>query len=190
MPQVVRVFFAVDFHPDVKEALGQYVGLLKKQSKSQMIRWTRPENFHITLQFLAEIKSADLPGLLERVRGQIATVRQTRFQLKGLCLFPTRYRPRVIVAELYPETDLSYLSGLIGEAMKSSGYPVEERLYRPHVTLGRLKYVRHPDLSFMDECPLPVMDSILLKEVVLFRSDPQPEGSCYTPLERIELLPV
>jgi 2'-5' RNA ligase len=187
MPQVARVFFAVDFSPEMKEALGEYISLLKKKAKSHSIRWTKRENVHITLQFLAEIQTEHIPLLLDHVKREIAAVKPTTFQLRSISLFPSRYRPRVIVAELFPTEELTRLSRLIGDAIKAVGYEVEQRLYRPHVTLGRLKHVQDPDLRFLDENPLPVFDKVTLGEVVLFRSDPQPDGSCYTPLERIAL---
>lgn len=187
MPHVARVFFAVDFSATMKEALGEYVALLKKKAKSHSVRWTKRENFHITLQFLAEIQTEHIQPLLDQVRCEVATIKPTAFQLRGISLFPSRYRPRVIVAELFPTEELTKLSGLIGQGIKAMGYEVEQRLYRPHVTLGRLKHVQNPDLRFLDENPLPTFEKVVLDEIILFRSDPQPDGSCYTPLERIAL---
>ena len=69
--------------------------------------------------------------------------------------------------------------------MKASNYQSENRPFRAHLTLGRIKHT-HANLNFLSEFTnTPVAEDILLKEIVLFRSEPQPEGSRYSVLERI-----
>lgn len=188
MPHVARVFFAIDFDDTMRETIGSYISLLKRESRSHSIRWTRPENLHITLQFLAEVKMEHIPLLIEQAQEKIKAIKPSTFQLRSISLFPSPFRPRVIVAELFPQDELTKLSHVLGESIKTMGYEVEKRIYRPHVTLGRLKHVQHLDLSFITKNPLPTMPQVTLDEVVLFRSDPQPEGSQYTALERLALV--
>ena len=53
--------------------------------------------------------------------------------------------------------------------------------------MGRIKYAHGVKLDFLSECKTPEIANIPVNEVVLFRSEPQPEGSKYTVLERISL---
>ncbi|EKD70309.1 MAG: 2'-5' RNA ligase [uncultured bacterium] len=187
LPPVVRVFFAIDLSSDIKEKIGGFIGSLKKQAKSNAIRWTKPENLHITLQFLAEVRSEHLPQLLDQVRKKLAgTAKPQVLSFGEIHLFPNPFRPRVMVLEVMEQAELAKLSGLIGEGIVAAEYAIEDRPFRAHLTLGRIK---HPemDLHFLNELPTLKLDQINITEVVLFRSEPQQDGSIYMPIERIKL---
>lgn len=188
LPPVIRIFFAIDLPEPAKERLGSYIGLLKKKSRTHGIRWTKPENLHITLQFLAEVHSEHLSMLLQNVRHRMAgAIHETVLTLGSLHLFPNPYRPRVIVLDVKPQDELGMLSGLIGEGIKAANYPIESRPFRAHLTLGRIKQPQGMSLSFLDEMQSAELEKIAVNEVVLFRSEPQADGSKYTILEKLAL---
>lgn len=188
LPPVIRVFFAIDLPASVKEKIGAFIVLLKRKSKSHAIRWTRPENLHITLQFLAEVKSEDLPVLINKVREEVFdAIADSALNFGGLHLFPTPYRPRVIVMDVVPQERLALLSQIIGSSIKNMGYEIDTRPFRAHLTLGRIKHAHGVNLDFLTEIELPTFETLALTEIVLFRSEPQPEGSKYSALERIAL---
>lgn len=187
LPTVIRIFFAIDLPVSMKEELGRFISQLKKKSRSHAIRWSRPENLHVTLQFLAEVKAEHVPQLIEQVKmeieGQIPAI---TLQLGKLTLFPSPYRPRVIVLDLMPQEELAMLSGLIGHGIRACEYETESRPFRGHLTLGRIKHTHGVHLEFLNEVEKPSL-SAPVEEVVLFRSQPQPEGSMYTVIERLSL---
>ena len=189
LPLLSRIFFAIDLPGASKAKMGEYLQLLKKRSKTHAIRWSKPENLHITLQFLAEVQTRDVGKLLLATKHELrAAPIPPPVNLSQLTLFPTALRPRVIVASVRPQSHLAEISTRIGYAIKGCGYEVENRLYRPHMTLGRLKYSQGLDLSFLNSMEPIDIPPISLAEVVLFRSEPQPEGSRYEVIERIPLL--
>lgn len=188
LPPIVRIFFAIDLPGSAKEMLAKYIGSLKKRSKSHDIRWSRPENLHITLQFLAEVQSKHLATMIENVRLSLEkAIVNAELTLGSLQLFPSPYRPRVIVLDIAPQQPLASLAGLIGEGIQASGYEIEQRPFRAHLTLGRIKHAQDVDLHFLAEFKAPPMEQISVNEVVLFRSEPQQNGSRYSILEKIYL---
>jgi 2'-5' RNA ligase len=188
LPPVVRVFFAIELPPSAKEKLGSFIGTIKKRAKSRAIRWAKPENLHITLQFLAEVQSAHLPHLIENVRTKIARkVKKSTLTFGELHLFPNPYRPRVIVLDITPQEELAALAGWIGEGIKLTDYEIENRPFRGHLTLGRIKQPKGLDLSFLSEFPAPEAEKVDLNEIVLFRSEPLPEGSKYSVIEKLAI---
>lgn len=187
LPPVIRVFFAIELPEKTKKSLSRFISLLKKTAKTNAIRWTKPENLHITLQFLAEVQIEHLPKLSANVRQNLALgSKKLSINLNTVHLFPNPFRPRVIVLDLMPQEELAILASLIGEGIKASDYPVESRPFRGHLTLGRIKYPVS-NLNFLSEIKVPEWEKIGVEEIVLFRSEPKPEGSSYTPLERIVL---
>jgi len=187
LPPVIRVFFAIDLPLSIKESLSEYIILLKKKSRTHGIRWTKPVNLHITLQFLAEAHSERLNTLIHHVRSRIEGVKQSDFRFGTPHLFPNPYRPRVIVLEIMPQDELAALSERIGMGMQDSQYDIEKRSFRAHLTLGRIKQPKEVNLSFLSGVSAPDIEKITVQEVVLFRSEPKPEGSEYTVIERLPL---
>jgi 2'-5' RNA ligase len=186
LPSVIRVFFAIELPLFAKEKVDQFIGALKKKSKTHSIRWTKLENLHVTLQFIGEAHSADMPRLIENVRARIAgKVTKLTLSIGRLRLFPNSYRPRVIVLDIAPQDELTILSGLIGSGIKMTNYEIEKRPFRGHLTLGRIKQPRNLNLRFLSEFAAPEIEKIDLNEVVLFRSEPQPEGSRYIVVDKI-----
>jgi 2'-5' RNA ligase len=186
LPPVIRIFFAIDLPESAKTMLGDFISTLKKASKTNGIRWTRPENLHITLQFLATVKTEDIPALVENVRARmVEAIKHSRISLGSLHLFPNPYKPRVIVIDIVPQDDLVILSRLVGDGIKATHYETEARAYRAHLTLGRIKQPQGINLGILSDCEVPQLGKIEVSEVVLFRSEPQMEGSRYTVMERI-----
>lgn len=188
LPSVIRIFFAIDLPDESKQLLGRYIGELKKKSKSHGIRWTKPENLHITLQFLAEVRTEHLPQLLSSVRTFLQTHNnQLHLNMSHINLYPSQYRPRVIVLEVLPQEALANLAALIGQGIQAANYEIETRPFRGHLTLGRIKHTQGVDLSFLTDHPIPELEDISIHEVLLYRSEPQPEGSRYTIIDRISI---
>lgn len=186
LPPVIRVFFAVAFSKDITEKLAHYVNDLKERSRSNKFRWTRPENFHVTLQFLAEVKSSDLPTMLEAVHAELCHVSfPLRFHLRGLHLFPDPHRPRVLVVDVAPQAALAECAALVGKGILQCGYQIDKRPFRAHLSLGRIKTVQTTALSFLHQVEPLELPEIVTPEIVLFQSEPHPDGSRYIPLARL-----
>lgn len=188
LPPVVRVFFALELPEVLKQKIGEYISALKKKSKPHAIRWTRKDNLHITLQFLAEVRSEDLASLIDKVHNKIKKrIKPLEFKVGELQLFPTPFRPRVIVLEITPLDALAELATLIGKGIVENKYQIDERPFRAHLTLGRIKQPQGLDLSYLTQVTKPAWEPVPLSEVVLFRSEPHSEGSIYTALSRLAL---
>lgn len=187
LPPVIRIFFAIDLPESVREMLGRFIADLKKTAKSHGIRWTKPENLHITLQFMPEVRTEHLEGMVRCVREELKAVKdKTTFTFGDVHCFPSLYRPRVIVLDILPQEPLAALSNYIGRGITAMQYDIESRPFRAHLTLGRIK---HQDmrLDFLSGVKMPAINNMTIEEVVLFRSEPQSDGSHYTTLERIAL---
>lgn len=188
LPAVIRIFFAIDLPIAVKEKVGAFIDTLKKKSISKAIRWTVPENLHITLQFLPEVRAEHVTQILDHVRVHRQNMSQPIIiHLESVHLFPSPYRPRVIVLTVTPQEALAVLAERIGCGIQAAHYTIEDRPFRAHLTLGRIKQPREVSLRFLSSGVVPEVGPIPVNEVVLFRSEPQREGSLYTPLARLML---
>jgi 2'-5' RNA ligase len=177
----IRAFFAVDLAPRARRAAA--VAAAELSDGAAGVRWVREEAYHVTLRFLGQVDRAAAPGLAEAVAHAVSDQAPFSVRLGAVRLFPSLRRPRAVVLDLEPEGPLARLAAAVEAGVVGSGLPAQERPFRSHLTLGRIRGRERPVLPSVAESgvELPVA------EVVLFESQLRREGARYIPLERIAL---
>lgn len=174
----MRLFTAIDPTPEVHVNL---VRLLERLRPAARLRWTRPDNLHLTLKFIGEYPEANLGALDEALRG-VAWPPPFDVRIGGLGFFPDERRPRVFWVGISAGPELGELATRIDQALVRLGVPAERRPYSPHLTLARIE----------DRTPLErlytatkALDSLEFgafrpDRFHLYRSQPSPGGAVYT----------
>jgi len=135
-----RLFIALDMPAPVRDALAAL-----RDDDLDGARWTTPEQFHCTLRFLGgtpEEQIAKIKAALARIDAPTPSTGSGQalgLAIDGLTAFPSRRRPRVLVARVMPTNDLMDLRRQIEDAVQELGFEPEDRPFRPHVTVARLK---------------------------------------------------
>lgn len=88
-------------------------------------------NWHVTLAFAGEFEERLIPDLQEAARGIVFEPFRTRFDR---CEYWPRSRVAVLAAQTVPPP-LEYLVEWLNLVLKDFGVAVEERRYRPHITV-------------------------------------------------------
>jgi 2'-5' RNA ligase len=123
-----RLFIALWPDPGVREALREWRDAFAwPQSASP----ARTEQLHVTLHFLGNFPRARLPELVAGI-----DVRFKPFELEFGHPELWHGGIAVLAPDAVPEPLLA-LHGALGAALEQLGVPLEERPYRPHVTLAR-----------------------------------------------------
>jgi RNA 2',3'-cyclic 3'-phosphodiesterase len=128
----MRLFVAIPLPSPVIEALD---GLQRSlQLPGDGLRWSSPETWHITLQFLGECSADTSDCVIER----LAEIRSPRVpvSLHGTGIFD---RAGVFWAGVEVSGELAELERLVVRASGQCGLIAEDRPYHPHVTLARAK---------------------------------------------------
>jgi 2'-5' RNA ligase len=126
-----RLFVALDLPADIKKSLTPLARGLGD------VRWTSPDQQHVTLRFIGEIdngRANDVADALSLVPG-----RPFELQLKGIGHFPPRGEPKVIWTGVAGNPELKDLKRRIDKALKQAGLGSDQQKYTPHVTLARLR---------------------------------------------------
>ena len=181
----IRSFLAFELPRIVRTTLEQVVREMRRYDLP--LRWVKPQNIHLTMVFLGNVKPEILKPIREGVKGVCAEFGPFSAAVKGVGIFPNRKNPRVLWLGLEGEMErLSRFRDALQHSLTPFGIKEEKRPFRPHLTLGRFRKGtgRGPDLETVlsaygaVESPLSV-----LPELVLFRSDLRPEGAIYTRLD-------
>ena len=128
----MRLFVSIQPPPDVLAALDSELGRARAVAPHGL-RWTRPEKWHLTLAFLGEVPDDDVPAL---TAGLAAVVDDAPMSLRlagGGC-FGTRVLWVGLAGDVHA---LRRLAADIAAAAGAAGVQLEEKSFRPHLTLAR-----------------------------------------------------
>lgn len=129
-----RCFVSIDLPREIRE----YVGSLARHD-IYWIKWIRPGNFHITLNFLGDLK-AERIAETRRVLGEVAPLYKS-FPLR-LDKIETSRDMLWLLPE--PNETMEQLQDEIKDKLKSARLGKRERRsYIPHILLARSKTGRH-----------------------------------------------
>jgi 2'-5' RNA ligase len=180
---IIRAFFAIDLPLEIQNIFSDFINQLKIQHPHDSIRWSKPQNLHITLQFLPALKLEDIPTLASLVKEELNQIKPFEIELGNLELFPNAHHPRVISMQVEPQEALADLSAGIGKKMLAAGYSIEKRTFRGHLTLARI----HQPID-LSNFKIQKNMAFLAREIVLYQSNPSSNGSHYIPLDHFVFL--
>ena len=186
----LRTFLAIDLPSSLQSAIGQHIRTVRRELPE--LSWSQIENLHINLKFLGDTTERQIDQIRRAVESAISHVSPFVVELKGFGVFPDNRSPRVLWIGLGGVLDrLVALAGCVEQAVVPLGFPQEDRRFRPHLTVARVKKdhravgrTLHTLGVFTDPffCgPLSV------ERVTLFKSELRPGGAVYTKLWDVSL---
>ena len=183
---MIRSFIAIELPDEIRHALAEVQKQLKRDVGG--VRWVEPGSIHLTLKFLGDIPAEQIQPIAAAAMGAVQDEPPLSLGVSGLGAFPNPRRPRVIWVGL--EGDVARLGRLqtrLEEALEPLGFPREERAFRPHLTVGRVKDPRRPpDLTRpLADVTVPRCNSFDVREILLYKSDLRPTGAIYTKLQHL-----
>jgi RNA 2',3'-cyclic 3'-phosphodiesterase len=128
----MRLFHAIPLAESVAAELARLVCRLRGAAPD--LRWSAPESWHITLQFLGNSARAQYDCLIPRLADVPAA--PVPIELAGVGIFD---RAGIVYLGVEPSSPLLALQERIVAATTRCGYEAESRPYHPHITLARAK---------------------------------------------------
>ena len=128
-----RFFYAIGFNQHTIDCIGQIIE--KMRAADVHGRFARPENLHLTLQFIGDVDAALLSPLSAVLNN--AADQQQPFYLSSGELGTFGRRQDILWQGIMPEPALDYLHSRLTTYLKQAGLPHENRVFRPHITLAR-----------------------------------------------------
>jgi len=182
----IRSFIAIELPDEIQIQLREVINKMKPKLPA-VIRWTPPGNTHLTIKFLGEVSPLNLGILMKTLK--LLSSKQTEFKVHigKIGAFPSIKRPRVIWVGINASPALIDLQQSVEKETQKLGFPIEVRLFSPHLTLGRVDFHANPDtISRITEALFSLKDeqvgSFTVRHLTLFKSELTPEGAIYTPL--------
>ncbi len=135
----MRLFVAVNFPPEIKQALGSFINDLRAMPAD--VKWVGAQNLHLTVQFLGDTGEDLAPQVVEALKRSAVGVAPFYLTLGGVGVFPSRDRPRVFWAGVHGETAvLAELHRKVQKELGQLGFAPDQKRFSPHLTLARLRF--------------------------------------------------
>ena len=183
----MRTFIAIELPDTVKAELANLQAELRQTGAD--VTWTKPDNIHLTLRFLGEVEERQLDELKQLCAETAAAFQPFSLALKDTGYFPNFRQPRVLWVGLAGEMEIAkQLQKRLDAELIARGFNQEDKPFKPHLTLGRVKSGKNLKLlvAKADMYSLPEL-SFEADELVLFKSELLPAGARYTALAKWKL---
>ncbi|EMA46468.1 RNA 2',3'-cyclic phosphodiesterase [Halobiforma nitratireducens] len=184
----MRLFVSVDL-PD--ELADDVADLQATFADASGLKFTDPEQAHVTLKFLGDVDDDRLPALESELETAVTEAGVDPFDARigGLGVFPTLEYISVLWAGT--ETggaELTALHEAIEERTTAMGFDEEDHQFTPHVTLARMEHAGGKDLvqDLVRERD-PTVGELRVGEVRLTESTLTDDGPVYSTVERFSL---
>ncbi|MDF2819836.1 MAG: hypothetical protein K0R15_277 [Clostridiales bacterium] len=130
----MRLFIAINFSDEIKNSIYSVIRELKVLSiKGNFVEY---HNLHLTLSFLGELPSADLVKKAMNMAVKTANQGEFTITVKGLSKFRRR-EGDILFANIEENESLYHLQKCLTKELEACGFQVEDREYKPHLTLAR-----------------------------------------------------
>ncbi len=198
-PRFQRLFIALETNEAVERAVAEVQHALRRRSGSPQgsmaVRWVRPAQVHLTLQFLGTVVSAHIPSLIAAVAPAVARHNALFLRTDAVGAFPSVEAPRVLWLGLRGGDEaLSLLQRSVADAVRTvEGVVADRKPFQPHLTLGRVERAHRdaPGLTAVADAlnrPVTIPAAAWpVESVALIRSIRGAGGSRYTVIERFPL---
>ena len=185
----VRAFFAVEITDDVRHALSEAQRSLPLADADA--RSVACENLHVTMHFLGQIDDNRVVEACRLAEAAASEVQPFEIVIKGLTAVPpTGSRLRMIWATVDDISGrLRELHEKLGQLLAGSGFEVDTRPFRPHITMARFRSSRKADAvrEGTELYSTVLFGRSYVRSVILFSSIPGKSGPTYVPLATVKL---
>jgi len=184
----MRLFVGIPLADAVARELSNTIARLREGQSTEpgsRLRWTAPESWHITLQFLGNATEEQFTCL----RARLGEVRAAAFsvELGELGCFD---RAGVLFADVTVTPELAALERMVAAATSRCGFAAETRPFHPHITLARAKGQGRGAQLRAIEARIhrqPAFTRYMATECVLFESHLGDGGARYEARMRVPL---
>jgi 2'-5' RNA ligase len=187
----VRAFAAICLPDVLKQRIGEFVASLQQGLGRNLIRWTQPEQVHLTLKFFGNVAGEQVPSLVAALEQSVAGLAQFELRLGELGAFPSLGRPRVIwLGLLGNRTAAEELQTRVDRSTRDFGNHSEARPFHPHLTLGRVREFGSASRQVgerLRSTSCPLTGAWQVEGISLMQSRLSPKGSSYLELALIPL---
>ncbi|MDX9697033.1 MAG: RNA 2',3'-cyclic phosphodiesterase [Bacteroidales bacterium] len=162
---------------------------LKLKFKDSSINWVNAENMHLTLFFLGDTSDNQISAISKELALLLAELKSFTITLKGLGVFKNILDPKVMWMGIEHSEILDDMKVLVNKAMINSGFEVDNKVFKPHLTLGRIKNLTNKSalIEWIEKYRDHFFQDVLVNEIIFYESILSPKGPVYKVMKTFKL---
>lgn len=182
-----RTFIAIKIPLSRQSA--EIIDDIKKQLATEKIKWVDMWNMHITLHFLGDTDETILNDIGTELKKQLKDFKSFTLGCNGLGLFKNIHNPKVLWFGINRSDEFFYLKKRIDDALKPFGFFKEGRMFKPHLTIGRIKFIKNKNIlsDILSEYKNMHLQDFNITEVLFYESELTPRGPIYKVIQKFDL---
>lgn len=183
-----RLFIAIKIQP--RENLLNALETIQQAFATDPINWVKPDNLHITLKFLGDTPPEDIPSISSRLKQCATALSPFDFSIKNFGYFGNLRFPRVLWMGIeQEEKNIENAFRLIQKEMDSLGFREEKQVFKPHLTIGRIKKMEDTRRlrELESEFSGTELQQVQVDSFTLFKSKLTSTGPVYSVVEKFSL---
>ncbi|MBL7215440.1 MAG: RNA 2',3'-cyclic phosphodiesterase [Phycisphaerae bacterium] len=185
----MRLFVAIDIEPHVRIRIRQIQNRLAQtlDLSDKQVKWVHPEQIHLTLKFLGDVKDALLTQVCDIVKRTAAEFESFDVEVKGLGVFGQP--ARIVWAGTSACPPMAQLQAELENRFSELGWDPENRPFTGHLTLCRVKNASagRKLADAIEPYKNEPLGLVGVTEVVLYQSQLTSAGPLYTAVCRAAL---
>ena len=180
-----RTFIALHIEP--QKEMSDCILHLQDALRMEKIKWVDPGKLHITLRFLGDTNAEQVGAAGRILEETVPGFASPEVVFRGLGLFRNLRDPRVLWIGMDPGKILPEFKSTLDRKITDLGFQSEDRKFKPHLTLARIKNIRNRDL--LEDLIHQFRDSLFqinrIEKLIYYESILRPEGPQYLPLKTV-----
>jgi len=173
-----RIFIAVNFPVEIKQAINSIIDKIKNSEPN--IKWVDLDNTHITLAFLGWVTEKEIARATVILKQISKNFKIFKINLGNIGFFPSINTARVVWIGSGENLNILNIQNNLNKQLAISGLKTENRLFTPHLTIGRVKKdkkIKNTDkilaISKKIDIGEVIVSNIDIMESVLKKSGPE-----------------
>jgi RNA 2',3'-cyclic 3'-phosphodiesterase len=181
-----RLFVAIGLDDATRARIAAALLEASGQSNVPGLRWLGPDNWHLTLQFLGRVQDDAVAGVRLACEQAARATAPFVIELAGAGAFASPRRARVIwIGVRTGHEHVAALAERLFAATEPLGFAREQREFRSHLTVARLKTPSNV-ATVLGALRVPEV-AMRVHELALYRSHLSRAGAEYEPIARFAL---
>jgi len=183
-----RTFIAVKI--PVSGTTAEIIQDIKSELQDEKIKWVETFNMHITLFFVGETHDEMIQKISSELENLLKNKKPFTLKGEGIGLFKNFNNPRVLWLGIEKSEYLEQVKKEIDQMMRNFGFAIENREFKPHLTLGRIKRIdnksklknilnHYMDVNFHD---------FYIDKIIYYESRLTSSGPVYKVIKQVALI--
>ncbi|MFN2406646.1 MAG: RNA 2',3'-cyclic phosphodiesterase [Pyrinomonadaceae bacterium] len=184
-----RLFCAFELPDSLRAQMAQHSERVREAVPEAAASWSRPENIHLTVKFFGNVDQQRVTVISPAAARVVKEFPPIQIEVGKTGVFPRPSRPQVLWIGIDDASGaLATLHKQLEDEFAREGFPKEDRAFRPHLTIARIRKPHNSDRLAEAHLGMEFSSVALeLSELILFRSELSSKGSKYTPISRHRL---